>query len=72
MNIDTPYLTIGLANMSSQKSSSSGPIIIVIDVFMLTILCGMTLSRQAFLSIKYQLLQKAVVKKVIRMSAGSF
>jgi len=39
VNKVTPYLTIGLANMSSQKSSSLVLLIDVIDEFMLKISC---------------------------------
>ena len=67
----TPYLTMGLANMSSQKSSSLGVLVTVIDVFIK--ISGMTSAQ------KYQMKTVAVSRvliietyrgeKVIRISA---
>ena len=67
----TPYLTMGLANMSSQKSSSLGVVVNVIDVFIK--ISGMTSAQ------KYQMKTVAVSRvliietyrseKVIRISA---
>ena len=48
----TPYLTMGLANMSSQKSSSLGVLVTVIDVFIK--ISGMTSAQ------KYQMKTVAV------------